>query len=211
MNKRRIKMLSLIVAACLVVGLAVSSTIAYIVAKSAMLENVFKPGFIPPVQDLTVNVDVTKTVTTNTNVPYSPAGFRFQLNDSVTGEKVAVLVSDADGLAQGSLTYTYDDLGKTFGYLLTEINDGAPNVTYSDKSYYIQVHIMLDEAQDVLVPVMHMNGEVVYRLEAAFENAYYAEKPVPPTGDNMNVLLCVVLMAGSTAALIALRPRRREQ
>lgn len=211
-HKRSFRALALMFCACLVIGLAVSSTVAYFAVKTASLVNTFVPGDVPPVAELKVPLTVNKTVVCTGNEKIGPGGFRFALNDSVTGKNVTTLTSDENGLAKGELTFTYDDIGKTFGYLLSEINDGQQNVTYSEQTYYIQVKIMLDEAQDVLVPVLHVNGKVAYKLEAAFENMYYVETPVPPTGDETPLMLlaAVLVISACGMAAVALPQRKRE-
>lgn len=193
--------------ACFAIGLSAAFTVAYYSVKTPALVNTFVPGDVPAVANLTLPLTVKKTVVCTGDQTIGPEGFRFLLKDSETGREITTLTSDANGDAACSLAYTYDDIGKTYGYLLTEINDGRANVTYSEQSYYIQVRIMLDEAQDVLVPVLHMNGQTVMRLETAFENMYYVETPLPPTGDSMNVALCAAVMLLSAAALLVLRRR----
>jgi len=209
MNKLLLRVLGLVLCACLAVGLTASFTLAYYSVRTPVLVNTFVPGDIPDIASLTLPLTVKKTVVCTGEETIGPEGFRFLLADSVSGEQLAVMTSDANGNAGCTLTYTHDDIGKTYGYRLTEINDGRENVTYSEQSYYIQVRIILDEAQDMLVPVLHMNGQTVYRLETAFENMYYVETPLPSTGDSMNIMLCVALMTFSGAALLMLRKRAR--
>lgn len=200
--------LALLLTVCLAIGLGVSSTLAYISIKTSSIVNRFAPGNVPAVSTLNVPLNIVKTVACTGDEKIGPEGFRFKLADSVSGATIATLTSDAQGRAATTLSYNYNDIGKTFGYLLSEINDGRENVTYSEQTYYIQVYIQLDEAQDMLVPVLHVNGQQVYRLEAAFENMYYVETPVPPTGDETPVALLTAMLLLSFVGLCLLRKKR---
>ena len=207
MNKRFACVLALVLCACFAISLSAAFTVAYYSVKTPALVNTFVPGDVPEVAPLSLPLTVKKTVICTGDKTIGPEGFRFVLKDSETGREITTLTSDANGDANCTLAYTYNDIGKTYGYLLTEINDGRANVTYSEQSYYIQVRIILDEAQDMLVPMLHINGQSVTRLNTAFENMYYVETPLPPMGDSMNVALCAVMMLLSASALLMLRKR----
>ena len=165
----------------------------------------FVNTFIPNPDDITVDVNISKTVVNTGTAKIGPEGFEFllqMLEDDSEGDTVE---SDEYGSAKFSLTFTKDDIGQTYSYVLTEIDGGIENVTYSQAEYEITVAITYDEETDALVAMLTMNGTEVTELVAEFENIYDADIPdIPHTGDNSDMLLWVALMFVSAGALLIL-------
>ncbi len=131
---------------------------------------VFNNVFTPKPDDITVQMAVNKIVINKGFNKIGPEGFQFLLENTATGEKKTMTVN-AEGFAAVSMTYTEKDIGKTYTYKLSEINDGKANVTYSDKVYTIAVTISLSQ-DNKLVAELKMDNALVEKIEAAFENTY---------------------------------------
>ncbi len=127
-------------------------------------------------EDVTVEIEVNKTVTNLGSESIGPEGFEFILENLQTGEKESIKTNSA-GVAVFGKVYTAADVGKTFTYKLYEINDGRENVTYSTKVYLVSVSISLD-AQLKLVTEVRIDSELVEDAKVAFENTYdYTPRP----------------------------------
>ncbi len=164
--------------------------------------NTFVP-VAPDPDDIEVNIGLNKTVKNTGVLAISPAGFEFILEDTVSGEKLA-LKSDENGNAVFCLPFTAADAGKVFTYKLSEINGGITGVTYDTKVYDISIAIILND-DNKLVSTITMDGKTVNDVIAMFENTYYAEHTAtPPTGDNNNITFWFIMMIISGTACILL-------
>ncbi len=143
---------------------------------SVKFNNTFIP-VIPDPEDISVKIDVDKTVKNTGSSSIGPAGFEFVLENTVSGEKLA-LKTDENGDAAFSLPFTAADVGKIFTYRLSEINGGMAGVTYDTKVYDISIAIALGN-DNKLVASITMNGEKVDKAIASFENIYHTELPAP--------------------------------
>lgn len=166
--------------------------------------NTFIPPVIPDPDPITVSLFVQKTVKNTTSKTIGPEGFNF-LVEQTGSTQPWTITSDADGKAQLDLTYTHEDLGKTYTYTVSEINDGREGVLYSEQTYELTVTITLDEENNILVPKLTNGGESVNKWETAFENTYTHKEPLtPPTGDETPLLMWSILMAASGIAIVVL-------
>ena len=129
--------------------------------------------------DLCVPIVIHKTVINKNGGCMGPWGFKFLLTDS-NGVKVTS-VSDLTGLAGYMLSFTKDDVGKTFNYIVTEINTGIEDVNYSSAIYRIRITISLNEETNELEADIRVNGMPVSAIVLEFINIYEPELPVPPT------------------------------
>lgn len=190
------------------IATALPTTLAYIIGSSNTVHNTFRVEYLPP-QDVTVPVTLSKTLLCTGGEDISPEGFSFSLENKETGE-ITTLTTLADGLAAANLTYTADDVGKTFTYRLSEINDGRENVVYDKIAYEITVTIQLNEQHEI-TPVLLMDGEPVTEIMAEFLNVYDVEEipDVPDTGDHDQPLLCLWLLMISGAGLVLLSRKER--
>ena len=118
--------------------------------------------------------------------------------------------SDENGKAKFTLTFTEDDIGKTFSYKLTEVDNGRANVTYSTAEYAITIAVALDEATNTLVTTMTVNETAATEPVAAFENVYDCTPTIPEypdspqTGDTSNPDMWIALMFISGGAALTL-------
>ena len=125
-------------------------------------------------------------------------------------------VSDRNGDATLTLSFSEEDIGKTYFYQLTEVDSGRAYVVYSTQEYAIAVTISLDTRTNTLVADLEMNGEKVSELMAEFENTFdYTPDPSipenPDTGDTSNLSVWIALMIiSSGAALTLLLFRKRK-
>ncbi len=169
----------------------------------AAFENIY--DYTPSPDDLAVKLEVNKTVINKGTEKIGPEGFKFQLEDLLTGEKT-IVKSDKDGRAIFGLNFTAADIGKTYTYKVTEINDGRAYITYSQASYTVAVTITKN-AENMLVASIKVNEEAAEKAVMAFENVFdYTEKKPdenPGTGDRMNMGLWVALLFVSGGCILA--------
>lgn len=168
--------------------------------------------FVPKPENITVNIQVEKTVENKGSEEIGPEGFEFVLENTETKEKQTVK-SDAEGNAVFALEYTEDDVGKTYTYKLTEVDGGRENVTYSAAEYTVTATVELSENNELFV-TFTQNGEAVAEVKAEFENIYdYTPTPVPTptpnptdnpkTGDNTHLQLWLTLLLVSTGGILS--------
>lgn len=172
----------------------------------------FNNTFIPVVSepdDIEVNIGVNKTVKNTGVSSIGPAGFEFVLENTISGEKLA-LKSDENGKAVFVLPFTATDVGKTYTYKLYETDNGITGVTYDTKVYNISIAITLS-GDNKLVSAITMDGETVNDVIARFENTYYTDQATaPPTGDDSNVTFWFIMMiiSGTTCIVLVLLDKR---
>ena len=168
---------------------------------------VFNNRFIPPVvidpDPITVEIGIDKIVNNIGELTYGKGGFKFLLKNLLTGEGSESTTTD-DGKAVFKLDFTKADAGKTFSYQLSETNTGIANMTYDTDVHEIEVTVSLNENNE-LVADLTMDGKETDSLNVVFENTYDADEPsTPPTGDDSNLIVWIVLMAVSGSLLVAL-------
>ena len=155
--------------------------------------------FVADPDDITVDINVIKTVVNKGTDTISPEGFEFLLQNLADDTQRDIVRSDEYGRAKFSLTFTKDDINKTYSYKLTEVSGNMNGVTYSEAEYLITIAITLDEETNTLVAVLTKDEATVTELVAEFVNVYDAD--IPHTGDNSNILLWAALMFVSLSAL----------
>ncbi len=153
--------------------------------------------------DISVVIDVNKTVDNNGDKEIGKDGFEFVLSEN--GDVIAEVISDENGKAKFDLTFTSDDIGKTFTYTVTEKNTGISGVTYDETVYTYVISISVDDNNN-LVATVTKDGEAE-NLVAEFTNVYTYLEP----GDSTNsfLWLAVTVIALGAALLIARSPRRK--
>ena len=138
------------------------------------------------VEDIEIKIASQKEVKNTGDYEISPKGFTFVLTNTETNTKKELL-SNNDGMTIFGITYTKDDIGKTYNYTLEELNDNQPNVTYSDKVYKIQVEIVLNR-EDKLQANIRLDGDEVNNVKAVFENIYHkVDAPGPQEPINVEI------------------------
>lgn len=202
----RLTLLLSLVAALVV---AVPVTLAFVTVQTPAIINTFGAPDLPA-GDAVVDVAVVKTVTSSGKDAIGPGSFHFLLKNTDTGDE-HVMTTDVNGQALVRLAFYEEELGKTYRFTITEVNDAREGVTYSEQVYELEVTLALDDA-GLLMPLCTLNGEQVSRVVAEFENLYTAPvSPVPPTGDSMNLWLCVFVLLACGAGLILLHKAQRSK
>lgn len=175
----------------------------------AVDEVVFTNVYTPKPADITVDIQVEKTVENKGTEKIGPENFQFLLKALDAKDGITVK-SGKDGKAVFTLTFSEDDIGKVYHYQLTEVNDGRANVSYSTASYQITITISLGE-DNSLVAEVKQGETVVQQAVAAFENVYdYTPKQEDPdddppkTGDEMALSLYLTMMGIACGAAIML-------
>ncbi len=161
-------------------------------------EILFQNVYISDPDPLTLEILARKTVKNLGLEHIGPEGFQFLLENVTLGTSQTA-VSDAEGLARFALVFTEADVGKTYTYKLSEINDGRANVEYSTAVYNIAITISLGEDNTLIATIVN-NGAEVSAAEGAFENVH--QDGPPKTGDNLlSRLMLLVLSAGAILSL----------
>ena len=201
MKMRRLWLCMALLLCAVVAAVATPGTVAYIADRANTVRNTFRVEYLPP-KDITVPLRVHKTVECMGEDVIGPAGFFFRLENVDTGATVT-LSAQADGWATTNLTFTADDVGKTYRYRLLEINGGREFVTYDERVYDITVALRLNERHE-LSALLTMDGAEVDALTAEFVNLYQV-MDIPDTGDSAQPLLWLAMLAVSAAGLVMLR------
>lgn len=197
--------LALLVCAAITVVSASHTSLAYITANSNTLHNSFRVVYLPP-QDISVPVRIQKSMVNLSEDEVGPGGFEFHLVNSDTGAATVATSSD-DGWATMQLTFTAEDVDKTYRYRLYELNAGRENVTYDETVYDISIQLLLNEDHEMYA-VLTMNGTPVTEIVAQYENQYYVAVVPPDTGDNNHPLLWLVMLILSGTGLIVMGKKR---
>ena len=170
---------------------------------SVTFNNTFVPPVVPDPDPITVLVGIDKIVHNVGDADHGLAGFEFVLKKSATSESFAVTSND-EGKASFELTFTKDDIGKSYTYKLSETNQGLEGMFYDSDVHVITVTVSLNENNE-LVAALTMDEQSVDALKATFENTYDPDTPVsPPTGDNIDLAFWFIMMVLSASVFVAL-------
>lgn len=192
---------TLVVASTVMAG----STLAMIIDKTLSLVNTFAPEEITAETD--VDISIEKSVVSANGAVISAGGFTFELTDLQTGNVLSA-VTNAMGQASFNLAFSEEDIGQTYQYTITEVNDARPGFNYSTKVYQLQISV--DLVGNDLVAAMTLDGQSVNECVAAFINYYAdADAPPPPAGDDQQPALYFAMMAVSALALILIRRKQK--
>ncbi len=183
-------------------------TIDKVGSTDATTEVIFENVFTPKPDDISVEFKVDKTVENKGTDKIGPEGFKFIL-EQVGGAKLNA-TTDKNGDAKFTLKFTEDDIGKTYTYKLSEVDEGKGYVTYSDKVYTVTVTVTLN-AENKLVATLTMDDMPVDSVTAEFVNEYNHSPQTPVTGDARNLVpwiiaICVCLIAGVACIFLRKKP-----
>lgn len=155
--------------------------------------------------DISVVIDVNKTVNNSGNKEIGADGFEFVLSEN--GNVITEVISDENGKAKLELTFTYEDIGKTFTYTVNEKNTGISGVTYDETVYTYVISIDVDDNNN-LVATVTKDGRTE-NLVAEFVNDYTYLEP----GDESNIALWLIVMITALGAALftANKPRRKQR
>lgn len=199
-NRRLWLVLAALVFAATAFAVALPSTVAFIANRANTVHNTFRVEYLPP-KDITVPVHTYKTVLCRGNEEISPAGFSFRLMNLDTGE-VTSMTSFTDGWATTILTFTADDVGKTYHYSLYEVDTGRQDMTYDETVYTLTISLALDETHEMVASAT-LNGEPVQDIIAEFVN-FYNPYEIPGTGDSNQPMIWMALLLISSIGVALL-------
>ena len=134
------------------------------------------------IEDKDISIVVNNIVNNTGELTIGPENFEFVLVNTDTNKEVKLL-TDESGKVNFDLTYTKDDIGKTFNYILKETNMGLDGVTYDETEYNISVEVILDENNQIALKILVNNVEQSLDTPFAFENIYHMNNPVIPPED----------------------------
>ena len=194
--------LALLVCVAVAIVSAPPSSLAYMAASSNTLHNTFRVVYLPP-QDIIVPVRIQKSMVNLSDEEIGPGGFDFHLVNADTQETIVATSAD-DGSASMNLTFTADDVGKTYHYRLYELNTGRENITYDETVYDISISLVLNERYEMSA-VLALNDAPVTEIVAEYENKYYVPVPLPDTGDPARLMLWTAMLILSGAGLIVMK------
>lgn len=162
--------------------------------------NVYTPEPQAP-EDVTTQLSILKTVESLGEVEVAPAGFDFLLENLTTGESIT-LTSDSEGWASQILTFTAADLGNTYSYRLTEVNQGASDITYDTAVYTFTVTVEQGEGNTLtLVP----------SAELSFSFHNIADRNNIDPGDSSNLFWLITMLLSGTAFVVLFISDRKKR
>lgn len=149
--------------------------------------NVFTPAPVRP-DDIAAEIVIDKNIKNTGDKKIGPEGFEFQLDDENSETEALKSKSDEDGRASFELTFTADDIGKTFTYEVSEVKGDVEGVTYSSKVYEIDVTVSVNSSNELVAEFKCDGGKSEGSYTVGFENIYHMDeqdKPdSPDTPDN---------------------------
>ena len=146
-----------------------------------------------------VSMQVNKTVTTDAEVETDPSGFSFQLKDA-QGNVIETVKTDVDGKASFT-ALVYETTG-SHTYTISEVKGFADGITYDTTVHTVTVTVT-DDSNGQLVAALTLDGTAADQIVASFINTYDPPS-TPDTGDNFNLVLCVVVLVISAVCIVAL-------
>ena len=180
-------------------------------------------GFENSYNDTEVVIEINKDVLCEDDAEHGKGGFEFQLVRTTDNKKYEKAVSDSNGNTSYTLRFDERDIGKTYTYQLTEIDQGEDGMEYDETVFEFVIVLTADNATDSLVATITQNGTAVSRGEVNFYNTYDGETPPPPeeddpgkdvvveTGDISNIGLYGMAMTLSAAVIAAIFIWRRKK
>ena len=129
-----------------------------------------KEPVLPP-EDITLDINIDNIVNNTGDKQIGPEGFEFILENTTTQEKKST-ESNKSGDAKFTITYTEDDIGKTYTYELTQKCKDIEGLTCSENKYTIEVTIELTE-DNKLIANTKVNNKEVDKVNTTFENTYH--------------------------------------
>lgn len=199
----------LITSMVLTAAITTGNTLAMLIDQTLNLVNTFAPGKVSG--DTNVDINIDKIVVATGVNGINAGGFTFELTDLQTNDVLAT-ISDRDGKAKLSLSFTQEDVGKTFSYTLSELNDGRQDFTYSTKVYRIDITVAF-EGNDLVAKLL-LDGEPVDEIACEFVNVYQDGSgeplPPPPAGDSAMPMLYVALAAISLASIALILKKQKK-
>ncbi len=186
---------------------------------SVVFNNTFVPAVVDP-DTIEVAVTVNKTVKNTGSGSIGPEGFEFILENTASGEKLAMNTNSA-GKAVFKLPFTADDAGKIFSYKLYETDGGKAGVTYDKDVYDITVTVSLDGDGNPTAQVS-VNGMPTLDASFGFENVYNGSAPVKPspstppggapqTGDARFAFWIAMMIISASACILLTAADRRSR
>lgn len=172
------KQIAVLLSVALIVSVSLPTAYAFITNTTPSVKNTFIPEtHVEPERpkDIIVDVIVDKTVRNVGEESITAEGFEFVL-DGADGSVQRKLTDDG-GDVQYSLTFTVDDVNRTFTYRLYETNDGREHVTYDNAVHSVSITITHDPSTNLLVATKLLDGAKVSDIEVGFENVYDYTKP----------------------------------
>ncbi len=159
-------------------------------------------------EDVTVDLTVRKNVSTTGTEAVSPKGFSFKLEDLTTQES-AVRKSDEEGLVVFSLKFTKEDIGKTYTYKITEVQENKTGWTYDTAEYLITLKVTIG-ADGKLSIAKSVNEVAADQVSVSFTNVY---KPTvtPPTGDRFQLIPIFAAMLCAAMGMVAVLIFRKKR
>ncbi|MBQ7890375.1 MAG: hypothetical protein IJ356_11500 [Erysipelotrichaceae bacterium] len=138
--------------------------------QSIEISNDFRP--------VSVLVDITKVLNLESDAQHGLSGFEFTLTEE--GDEPYVALSDTDGKAQFVLQFNEDHAGKTFKFVVKEVDQKEEGMIYDTTQHVVELSVQLNDEGNLIVT--QPNGNVsVTKIELSFTNTYEGKKDVPET------------------------------
>lgn len=154
---------------------------------------------IPTPEDVTLTIPVINTIEDIGNVETDKDGFLFVIENLETGERQTV-VTDKKGLAEFLLEYTAKDADKSFKYEIYAVNNNEDGITYSDKSYVLDVDVIYNAGANALDLALRLDGVEVEAEDIKIEFTTTSDQNV----EHGSIVPLIVTLAVATLAEVAL-------
>ncbi len=168
-------------------------------AETLLFANVYAP------LSAEVTVEIIKTVQNNSQkTDIGADGFRFVLTQD--GIAISEVTTDENGRASFTLSFSDADVGKSFTYNVSELNDGMPYMTYSEKVYEFVVTVSYESGE--LIASVTKDGLTENANIAEFVNVY---NDPPKAGDNSSLIPWIALLLISGGAVISIAKKSEKK
>lgn len=179
---------------------------------NTIFENTYEKYII---NDLMVNIGIKNNVNNTGKYSIGPENFEFILVNTENGKEEKT-TSDKNGNANIGLTFTENDIGKTYKYKLSLVEGNIKGLTYSKETYDIEITITLNDSHQ-LVATIKLNGKVLNGpLIANFVNIYHVVPEVPSSPPTIDITdntpyIKMMIISGGGLLLILLLQNTKEQ
>lgn len=154
--------------------------------------------------DVVAKINIQKKVINKTESAIGLDGFSFQLQN---GDQKLSVKSDKDGKASFLLTFSVEDVGKTFEVKVKEVKGKTAGMTYDTTVHTVKVKVSQNADGSLALTV---NDKATDAASLTFTNTY-EPNATPITGDNFPVLLLIVVLVLSMMAMVVLVMKRKAE
>ncbi len=158
----------------------------------------------PEAQNVVVNV--VKTVKSKTEDTIGPENFEIVLSQNGVQKSIK---TDKNGKGSFTLTYTAEDIGKTYQVTVSEKKGSVSGVTYDTTVHTLMIQVAQNEDGSLKILI---NNKEAQSASVSFTNTY-AKPSTPATGDSSLIypMAGVMILSAAGCILLMLLKKKRYQ